>query len=165
MARSAAEPFKEYVNYCLRLLSISPRTENELSLRLKAKGCRGEEAGRIIEFLKKERLIDDLAFAKEWIASRMRTAPRGREMLEHELRKKGVRQETITKAFSELPCEFDEKELAERLARKKMQESSMRKGGARAKLCRYLAGKGFGEGVVEDVVRRLLGDENLSGNE
>ncbi len=159
MARSAAEPFKEHVNYCLRLLSISPRTENELSLRLKAKGCRGEEAGRIIEFLKKERLIDDLAFAKEWIASRMRTAPRGRYMLEHELRKKGVRQETIAKAFSELPCEFDEKELAERLARKKMQESAMRKGPARAKLSRYLAGKGFGEGVVGDVVGDILGDE------
>lgn len=158
MARSAADPFKEYVNYCLRLLSISPRTENELSLRLKAKGCRGEEAGRIIEFLKKERLIDDLAFAKEWISARVRTAPRGRAMLEHELRKKGVKQGTIAEAFEGLSCEFDEKELAERLAEKKIRESSMHKGGARAKLCRYLAGKGFGEGVVEDVVRELLGD-------
>ena len=160
MAKSALDPFKEHVNYCLRLLSISPRTESELSLRLKARGCRGEDAGRIMEFLKKERLIDDLAFAREWIASRVRTAPRGRAMLEQELRKKGLDQVTIAEAFDKLSCEFDEKELAERLAEKKMRESSMHKGGARAKLCRYLAGKGFGEGVVEDVVGDILGDED-----
>lgn len=159
MAKSGNKPAEKDVKYCLRLLSICPRTEKELQVKLAARGCSAEDAGRIIGFLKKERFVDDQAFAREWIESRMRSNPRSRAALEHELAKKGVHPEVITNVFSGMEDVLDEKETALSLARRKLFEARMKKGdSARAKLYRYLAGKGFAEETVEDVVRELLGD-------
>lgn len=160
MATGETNSLNKHVKYCLRLLSISPRTESELKVKLRAKGCGGADTSRILAFLRKERFVDDLAFAREWIASRMRSNPRGREAIEHELRKKGVPAPTVAEAFSGMKETFDENELARRLGRKKLGESSMRKGpNVRGRLYRFLASKGFSEDTVEEVVRELLGDE------
>ena len=160
MAKSEPNSLNGHVKYCLRLLSISPRTESELKIKLRVKGCTGEDANRILAFLRKERFVDDLVFAKEWIASRMRSNPRGKEAIEHELRKKGVKADVVAEAFAGMEASFDEKELARGLGRKKLGESSMRKGAnVRGRLYRYLASKGFGEDTVEEVLRGLLGDE------
>lgn len=147
------------MGYALKLLSISPRTEKEMALKLKARGCGPDTSGRVIEFLKKQRLIDDLAYAKELIASRMRDNPRGKYALEHELKQKGIAEGTIAEAFERMEGSFDEKEMAERLAMKKMSERAMRTGAnVRGRLYRFLASKGFDPDTVDDAVRKVLND-------
>ena len=78
-----------------RFLGTRPRTRWELERRLRRGGV-GEDVieatlGRLAEL----GYLDDAAFARWWAEQRDRHAPRGRRMIEAELRQRGVPREVI----------------------------------------------------------------------
>lgn len=76
-------------------LGTRPRTRRELELRLRRSGATDEVAAATLERLEALGLVDDVAFTRWWAEQRDRHAPRGRRMVEAELRQHGVPREVM----------------------------------------------------------------------
>jgi regulatory protein len=83
----------------LSLLARRPRSQRELELYFKRRGIEDGVAAGVIERLRDQGLVDDLAFAKAWVENRNEFRPRGPYALRAELHKKGVANETIDAAL------------------------------------------------------------------
>jgi len=78
-----------------RYLATRPRTRWEIERRLRRAGADDEVVAATIDRLARIGLVDDVAFARWWAEQRDRHAPRGRRMVEAELRQRGVPREVI----------------------------------------------------------------------
>ncbi len=78
-----------------RFLATRPRTRWEVGRRLTRGGVTPDVAEATLDRLAQLGLIDDADFAHWWHAQRDRHSPRGRRMLEAELRAKGVPRDVI----------------------------------------------------------------------
>ncbi|MEO8251834.1 MAG: regulatory protein RecX [Chloroflexota bacterium] len=76
-------------------LSTRPRTRREVELRLRRAAVSTELIGATLERLESLGLIDDVAFTRWWAEQRDRHAPRGRRMVESELRSRGVPRDVL----------------------------------------------------------------------
>jgi regulatory protein len=74
----------------LRLLAHRARSRRELETRLRRKDFPGRLIREVADELTHLGYLDDAAFARAWVADRLRLRPRGRRALAAELRKKGV---------------------------------------------------------------------------
>ena len=152
MDNTTDKELKRGRSYCLRLLSVRARTEQELRSRLKRKGFSDEAAISILGALKDKGLVDDEAFAKEWIEYRQESKPRSRRLLEAELAKKGIDEKVIEKVFSGQESELNEKDIARDLVKDMLSESSDE---MKAKAFQYLLRRGFDAEVAEEVINEL----------
>ena len=78
-----------------RYLGARPRTRWELERRLRRAGAEDAVVERTVERLTTLGYVDDRAFARWWAEQRDRHSPRGRRMLEAELRQHGVPRDII----------------------------------------------------------------------
>jgi regulatory protein len=78
-----------------RYLGTRPRTRWELDRRLRRAGAAPEVIGAVLDRLATMGYVDDLAFARWWAEQRDRHAPRGRRLVEAELRQHGVPRDVI----------------------------------------------------------------------
>jgi regulatory protein len=78
-----------------RFLGTRPRTGWELERRLRRGGAHDDVIATTLERLARLGYVDDVAFARWWAEQRDRHAPRGRRMLEAELRQHGVPREVL----------------------------------------------------------------------
>ena len=78
-----------------RFLATRPRTRWELERRLRRAGSEEPEIMAALERLTELGYVDDAAFARWWGEQRDRHSPRGRRMIEAELRQRGVPREII----------------------------------------------------------------------
>lgn len=141
----------------IRLLTSRPRSVHEIRDRLKRKEYGDETIDRVIERLREWRYIDDEAFTRYWVENRESNRPRGRRLLEQELRQKGVERETVRETLDEVG--IDERAGALEIARTKMrsyrdEEESV----ARRRLGAFLARRGYGYEVVKPVLDQLFGE-------
>lgn len=141
----------------IRLLTSRPRSVHEIRDRLKRKEYGDETIDRVIERLREWRYIDDEAFTRYWVENRESNRPRGRRLLEQELRQKGVERETVRETLDEVG--IDERAGALEIARNKMrsyrdEEESV----ARRRLGAFLARRGYGYEVVKPVLDQLFGE-------
>lgn len=135
----------------IKLLSLRPRSEQELFRRLEKRfGAR--EAGDAMLRLREEGYVDDLSFAGWWISQRMTFKPMGRIRLRHELIEHGVSGGVIAEALEmfTVSCETD---AAMTVARKKLPFMT----GERipARLALFLSRRGFNSSVISCVLRSL----------
>jgi regulatory protein len=86
-----------------RYLATRPRTRWELERRLEHAGASEADIVATLERLAALGQVDDLAFARWWMGERDRHAPRGRRMVEAELRQHGVPREVIEQVREERP--------------------------------------------------------------
>ena len=84
-----------------RFLGTRPRTRREVELRLRRAGALDDVIQATLRRLEGLALIDDVAFARWWAEQRDRHAPRGRRMVEAELRQHGVPREVMEGLRSE----------------------------------------------------------------
>ncbi|MBA3876622.1 MAG: recombination regulator RecX [Anaerolinea sp.] len=85
----------------LRFLEARRRSVAEVRRRLTDAGYREELVTTAIERLAELGILDDDAFAAQWVESRDRARPRGERALRVELRQKGVDPETIARALGQ----------------------------------------------------------------
>ena len=79
----------------LRFLGSRPRTRYELAARLARAAVPEAVASATLDRLADLGYVDDMAFARWWAEQRDRHAPRGRRLLEAELRQRGVPRDVI----------------------------------------------------------------------
>ena len=142
---------------CLRLLTDRARSRSELAQSLAKKGFTHEIAEQVLDRLTEVGLIDDAAFAEQWVHSRHNFSGKGKRALAVELRRKGVDPVDASNALSQISS-GDERARAEELVRKKLRTQSGTTD--RDKLVRKLVGmlarRGYGQGMAFEVVKAEL---------
>jgi regulatory protein len=79
----------------VRFLGTRPRTRWELERRLRKAAATDEVIAGTLDRLAGMGYVDDMAFARWWAEQRDRHAPRGRRMVEAELRQHGVPRDVL----------------------------------------------------------------------
>ena len=149
--------------YALKLLSLRKRTAKEIEEKLCKKfPSQKEKIAPLIEKLKKIGYLDDQDFAEAWIKDRLNFNPRGIKQIERELRNKGVEKEIIRKALEKLYPVSLEKEIMEKLARKKWErEKNIELIKRMERVYRYLLYRGFPQKEAKEIISKLAKEKKV----
>ncbi|HWC13376.1 MAG TPA: regulatory protein RecX [Actinomycetota bacterium] len=150
--------YREAMQRAGHLLASRPRTEHELRVRLSMAGFEELVVDRAVERLIELRLIDDAAFAQQWVSERALGRGRAGEALVAELIEKGIEREAAEEAVA--AAGIDEvaqaAEVAARFVSKVGDKPLERQ--AEALLGRLLR-RGFSHEIAHDAVRAVLPPE------
>ena len=103
----------------LRYLARRTRTEAQLRTYLERAGASSAQVRRVLRRCRDLGYVNDSEYARRWARNRLARYPIGRERLEGELAAQGVGERTIADVVRDLYDEVTERELAERLLKKK----------------------------------------------
>jgi regulatory protein len=145
---------------CLRLLTDRARTRSELAAALRRRGIPTQVAERILSRFSEVGLIDDAAFAEQWVRSRHLTKGLGRHALAAELRRKGVDQETVGQAVAALDADAEARRARE-LVHRRLRSINPKDQRAASKLLGMLARRGYPSGLAYRVVREALRERGM----
>ena len=142
--------------YALRLLKVRLRSRAELDQGMQRKGFLPEERTATLDKLVGADLVNDGRFARSWISSRDRLAPRGAALLKMELAQKGIDKEIVEQALYEresaddVPDEFSQaKDLVERRER---QYTGLPREVRARRLTSFLLRRGFSYGTIKRIL-------------
>ncbi|WP_433799162.1 regulatory protein RecX [Actinomycetospora sp. CA-084318] len=148
-----ADPESVARTICLNLLTTRARTRAELATELARRDVDDDVAAVVLDRLEEVRLLDDTAFAEQWVDSRHRHRGLGRRALSQELRRKGVDAETTSAAVAELDPESERAKAVELVRRRLRSLDRVEPEAAARRLVGMLARKGYGAGLAYEVVR------------
>src|SRR5581483_8939661 len=156
---SISEPSREEQarSLCLRLLTARSRTRAELSGQLAKRGYPTDVSDRVLDRLAAVGLIDDAAFAEQWVQARRSSAGKGKRALVAELRTKGVDNDVISKVLDQIDAGA-ERVRAEQLVRVRLRRENLV--GDQTKVARrliaMLARRGYDQALAYEVVSAQL---------
>ncbi|NGO77988.1 recombination regulator RecX [Streptomyces sp. YC504] len=153
------DPAERARNICLRLLTGTPRTRQQLADALRKKEIPDEVAEEVLSRFEEVGLINDAAFADAWVESRHHGRGLARRALARELRTKGVDSATIDEAVGQLDSDQEEETARELVARKLRTTRGLDRDKRLRRLAGMLARKGYPEGMALRVVRQALEEE------
>jgi len=146
----------EILDKVYRFLSLRPRSEKEVADYLKKRKISSSDFEKIFKILKEQKLVDDWEFAKWWLEQRETFKPKGKIALRVELKEKGIAEEIIEKALSQI----DEESLAKKALAKKAKiyrklppEEFFRK------ISQFLSYRGFSWQTIEKVAKKFKNDK------
>ncbi len=138
----------------LNFISYRPRSTKEVADHLRKKSFENTARDYAIRRLEELGYLDDAAFARFWVESRTAHRPKGKRALNWELRQKGIPDAIIEDVLARFSG--DETALARAAAHKRAATLAAADFAAfREKLGTFLARRGFGYEVVEQVVAEL----------
>jgi regulatory protein len=133
----------------LNYLSYRPRSEAELQSHLLKSDFTEATVDEVLYRLREVGLVDDEAFARYWVDNRARFRPRGKRMLVHELRQKGVASGVIETALAE----YDEGAAAQHVAEEQARRlAHLAPEVARRRLWDRLMRRGFSTDIIREVL-------------
>jgi regulatory protein len=140
----------------LRKLAAQARTRHELAKALASREVPEDVAEQVLDRMETVGLVDDAAFARDWVQSRQQRRHLSKSALRRELQSKGVDRDQIDQAVADVEG-VDELEAAEALAVKKLRTmSGLPREVQYRRLAGALARRGFGSGVTSAVLSRVL---------
>jgi len=141
----------------LRLLERTRRTRTDLARRLREKGYAEPVVDQVIERLAGVGLIDDVEYARAFLAERWGRRAAGWRVLEQDLRRRGVDVADIERArarFEEEHGPADETRLARRVAAQAARRyAALDARVRRQRLYALLVRRGFDGDVIEQALR------------
>jgi regulatory protein len=144
---------------CLRLLTVRARTRAELEAQLTKRDFPDDVSARVLDRLVEVGLLDDAAFAEQWVHTRRANAGKGKRALAAELRTKGVDPELIAETLDGVDAgEWRvraEELVATKLRREKLDDEVK----VTRRLVGMLARRGYNQGMAFDVVSTQLAQE------
>jgi regulatory protein len=153
----AADQASRATEAALVFLSYRPRSEKEVRDRLRRGGFEQDAIEHAIARLHEWRYLDDADFARRWVENRTAHRPRGRRLLQQELRHKGIDVEIARDAIDD--ADLDETGAAEALARRRLPAYAGDEPAAiRRRLGAYLARRGYGYDIIRVALDRALGE-------
>ncbi|NPC44230.1 regulatory protein RecX [Nocardioides sp. zg-1230] len=157
-AEVEADPEAVARKILLDTLTGQARSRQELADKLAKRGVPDELAARLLDRFTEVGLVDDAAYARQWVESRHRSRGLAPRALAQELRRKGIDDEDAKTALEQID-EGDQRSAARALVDKKLR--SMRgldHQVATRRLAGMLARKGYAAGLAFSVVREALGE-------
>lgn len=145
-------------------LSGRARSRAELAKKMASKNVPDEVATQLLDRFEEVGLIDDAAFAQEWVTQRQEGKGLARRALAQELRRKGIDDEVARAALDTVETD-DEVEAARLLVQRKLRSMhGLDQQVAIRRLVGMLARKGYSSSVSFRVVREEL-DADLNDPE
>ncbi|WP_437126476.1 recombination regulator RecX [Nocardia mangyaensis] len=144
---------------CLRLLAVRARSRAELEKRLGEKGFRLEIIEAALGRLTEVGLIDDAAFAEQWVHARHTYSGKGKKALQRELRDKGVAPDEVEQALAIVTDDAEHARAAD-LVRRKLRTlpRDLDRDKALRRLVGMLARRGYDQSTAFAVVATELAD-------
>lgn len=141
----------------VHLLAYRPRTTTELRRKLVEKGYPDDSVETVIRDLTEEGLIDDNAFATEFVEQRVRGGRHGRVRIRSELLKRGISASAANIAIRESSTHSDWKDAAAKEARKKWQKmpDSLELERKKKRLHDHLVRRGFDFSLIREVMEEV----------
>jgi regulatory protein len=134
------------------------QTGRELRTRLLRKGFDNETIDAALAKLSDVGYLNDERFAELWIENRLAHRPRGKRMLEQELRQKGIDRQIVDETVAGM--DIDDRAAALELARKRLKSvQSLPLDEQKKKLTGILARRGFDYGVIRATLETVLGEQ------
>ncbi|WP_225726554.1 MULTISPECIES: recombination regulator RecX [unclassified Nocardia] len=142
---------------CLRLLAVRARSRAELAQRLSAKGFQPEVIEAALDRMTEVGLVDDAAFAEQWVHSRHTFSGKGKQALARELRIKGVTPADAAAALAAITTD-DESARATELVRRKLRTlpRDLDRDKTIRRLVGMLARRGFNQSLAYTIVKAEL---------
>ena len=151
------EEIRKAKDYALNLLAYRPHSCQEMRDRLKKKNYGEKVAEEIIGQLQGLNFLNDSQFAHDWVESRLLNKPRGRRLLEQELREKGIDAGIIERVCQAAFDKHNEEELALALAKKRLKSYlKVDKLTGKRRLYSYLGRRGFSADTISQVLQELF---------
>lgn len=147
----------------LLLLDSRSRSRQELRDRLVKAEFEPELVDEVLDSFRRNGLVDDLAFAREWVRQRFERRGKSAAMLDVELQRKGVGDADRAEALSVIERE-DEREVARGLAVKKARqvkrvpEDRQQRDKELRRIVGALARRGFNSGMSLQIAREALAE-------
>lgn len=151
-----ADPESAARTICLQLLTTRARSRAELADELASRDVPDAVAGAVLDRLTAAKLVDDAAFAEQWVSSRHRHRGLGRKVLADELRRKGVDRDTVTEALDGIDRDDERARATELVERRMPSMARLDTAVAARRLVGMLARKGYPPRLAYDVVRDAL---------
>ena len=143
----------------VRYLGSRPRSVLEIKRHLRTKRFDDVAQDKAIDQLRAQRYIDDEAFARYWVEQRLRFRPKGDRAMVSELMAKGVARETIDIVIGEADPNAETERARAAIRRPMTRWLAMEDQERKRKIHQYLAARGFGYDVIEEVIARPEADE------
>lgn len=145
-------------------LTGQARSRKQLADKLAQKNVPLDLATRLLDRFEEVGLVDDTAFARQWVSSRQSGRGLARRALAQELRRKGIDDETAREALAEVDP-GDEEAAARELVRKKLRSMSALAPEVKTRrLVGMLARKGYSPGLAFAIVRSEIGEPGEPGD-
>lgn len=138
----------------LRRLSVRARSRKELTQDLKSRDVPADAAAEVLDRFAEVGLINDAAFAQEWVESRGRRS--GAARLRQELRLKGVAEEDIADAIAGRGDLADLTNARELATRKSATMKGLDRVVRQRRLTALLARRGYSSAVIRRVIGEIL---------
>jgi len=137
------------------LLKFRLRSRKEIYERLKRKKFSEGIIKETLDFLESKGFIDDNAFTKAWIASRLKR-PLGLRRLRQELKIKGIDQAVIDSKIREIKENYNEADVVREIAEEKFDKlKGIEIQKAKKRTYDYFMRRGFSPDIVIDVINQL----------
>lgn len=141
-------------------LARRDHSEKELSDKLRRKGFREPIIIGLIEDLKQSQLINDGTFSRQFARNKIIQKSIGRRELAFSLKQKGISKDILEATLEEVYSEFDEKELALRLANQKLKTiKNIEPIKVKKRISDFLFRRGFNWEIVEQVFEEISWDK------
>jgi regulatory protein len=166
MRRGAAEPSADPEacrEAALRLLERTRRTRSDLARRLRDKGFTSDAVAGVLERLARVGLVDDVEYARAFLAGRWGRRAAGWRRLAQDLRRRGIADEDIQTARGRLETlQGPADEVA--LARRVIEQSATRYArldpyDRRRRLWAMLVRRGFATEIIEQAIAAVAAAE------
>ena len=155
MDKKESAAIQKAKNYAFLLLKFRSRSEKEISQRLKKKKFEAQAINATVAFLKEKNFLDDRAFARAWIDSRLKK-PLGLRRIRQELKIKGIDNRIIDCQIGEVKEKYCEEAIVRGLAIKRMKISKgIDRQKAKGRVFSYLLRRGFSLDIVIEAVNQL----------
>ena len=138
---------KKVLRYC----AYQDRCVQEVRKKLVTFDMPDSEREKILKLLVDEGYLDDERYASTFVRSKIHLKKWGVNKIRMALKMKGISDEIISNALSEIDPEIYSEELIKVLKSKKINETDPYK--RKAKLAQYAMQKGYEPGLVWDVLR------------
>ena len=140
---------KKVLRYC----AYQDRCTHEVRTKLATFDMPDSEKEEIVKLLVDEGYLDDERYASTFVRSKIHLKKWGVNKIRMALKIKGINDEVISNALSEIDPEIYKEELIKVLKAKKINETDPYK--RKAKLAQYAIQKGYEPGLVWDVIRHF----------
>ncbi|NDE72008.1 MAG: regulatory protein RecX [Actinobacteria bacterium] len=150
-----SDPYQVAQTIALIALGRRAKSRGELFTLLKKRGTPEDIANAVLFRLQEQGFVNDRDFARYWVESRQRTKKVSRRIISSELRAKGITDEIIDEAMSEI-SDDDEFAIAMEFASKKVRSlSRLENSIAYRRLHGALSRRGFSGSVTSRVLAEL----------
>lgn len=140
---------KKILHYC----SYQDRCISEVKTKISTFEISSSDKERIMQLLIDEGFIDDKRFANTFVRSKIHLKKWGVNKIRMSLKMKGISDDIISEALSEIDRDFYREDLIKILKAKKINESDDFK--RKAKLAQYAIQKGYEPALVWETIKNL----------